>query len=143
MDSTLVQLHAGNQCQVNKQLHQLGRCASVLRELSCRLINRVLFVFPILKYIITHNHAQNSLKSILITLYILMHYFHTIYMYCNALQCTTMSCDALRPVITALRPMRRDLCLDICNIVYSAYPTRYLFHPCSLNMCPESLECVK
>ena len=69
MDSTLMQLHAGNQCQVNEQLHQIGACAFVPGELSYRPINMIQFVFFVLKYIITHNHAQSSLKSILITLY--------------------------------------------------------------------------
>ena len=68
MDGALVRLHASNQCQVNEQLHQIGRCALVTGELSYRPINMIQFVFLVLKYIITHNHTQNSLKSILITL---------------------------------------------------------------------------
>ena len=72
------------------QLHQIGRCAFVPGELSYRPINMIQFVFLILKYIITHNHTQSSLKSILIALCIYSsHYFHT--MHCDALQCTTIS----------------------------------------------------
>ena len=59
MDSTLVQLHAGNQCQVNEQLHQLGRCAFVLRELQYRPINIVQFVFFYFK---VYNHTLSCAK---------------------------------------------------------------------------------
>ena len=75
MNSTLVQLHASNQCQVNEQLHQIERCALVTGELSYRPINMIQFVFFVLKYIITHNHTQHSLKSVLITLHILITLF--------------------------------------------------------------------